>query len=172
MFKYNPYVFIHQYTHKDRVFEIDPTILLQFGRTEDSEAEEVAEASGNEIGVVPFESILEENEARILFDERSKMLRGLDQVNEDELPKQLTEGVTLAELYDMTKEEVSDIIRTGKLSQIRYFRDKELLATDWTALADVPTKIQELFRPYRQYLRDLPNQEDLDNLIVLDAPTK
>lgn len=41
----------------------------------------------------------------------------------------------------------------------RVLRNKLLLDTDWTQLADVPKKTRDLYRPYRQALRDVPQQE-------------
>jgi hypothetical protein len=48
--------------------------------------------------------------------------------------------------------EVSDELY---LSRMRYWRDGELLRTDWTQVADAPVD-QAAWATYRQALRDLP----------------
>jgi hypothetical protein len=40
-------------------------------------------------------------------------------------------------------------------------RNKLLAETDWTAGDDVPQNIKDAYRPYRQALRDITNQEDI-----------
>lgn len=42
---------------------------------------------------------------------------------------------------------------------VRSERDARLRATDWTQLPDVPEETQEAWRPFRQALRDVPEQE-------------
>ena len=59
----------------------------------------------------------------------------------------------------------SPIIYTDqeKLASIRLQRDKRLLNSDWTQLLDAPSSInKEAWAAYRQLLRDLPNQPDLN----------
>lgn len=59
----------------------------------------------------------------------------------------------------------SPIIYTDqeKLASIRLQRDKRLLNSDWTQLLDAPSYInKEAWAAYRQLLRDLPNQPDLN----------
>jgi hypothetical protein len=54
-----------------------------------------------------------------------------------------------------------------KLAFVRLQRDKRLLDCDWTQLSDTPASInKEAWATYRQLLRDLPNQSDLN----LDMP--
>jgi len=54
-----------------------------------------------------------------------------------------------------------------KLAHIRVQRDKRLLDSDWTQLLDAPASIdKEAWAVYRQLLRDLPSQPDLN----LDLP--
>lgn len=54
-----------------------------------------------------------------------------------------------------------------KLAYIRIQRDKRLLDCDWTQLSDTPASVnKEAWANYRQLLRDLPNQSDLN----LDLP--
>jgi hypothetical protein len=43
-------------------------------------------------------------------------------------------------------------------SRIKDARNKKLIETDWTQLPDVPQTTRELWEPYRQALRDLPQQ--------------
>jgi hypothetical protein len=42
---------------------------------------------------------------------------------------------------------------------VKYERDKRLSATDWTQSADVPQSTKDKWIPYRQSLRDFPQQE-------------
>ncbi len=54
-----------------------------------------------------------------------------------------------------------------KLAYIRLQRDKRLADCDWTQLSDTPASVnKEAWANYRQLLRDLPNQSDLN----LDMP--
>lgn len=43
--------------------------------------------------------------------------------------------------------------------QVRYQRDRLLVETDWTQAADVPQATKDKWAPYRQALRDVPEQE-------------
>lgn len=43
------------------------------------------------------------------------------------------------------------------LARLRYWRDNELKATDWTQVADAPID-KDAWAEYRQALRDLPEQ--------------
>ena len=45
------------------------------------------------------------------------------------------------------------------LSRLRYWRDGELVRTDWTQVADAPVD-QAAWASYRQALRDLPASND------------
>ena len=54
---------------------------------------------------------------------------------------------------------------------IREYRDRELRATDWVAGVDIPKAIQDVYFPYRQELRDLPNQPDLESVVAPERPT-
>lgn len=47
----------------------------------------------------------------------------------------------------------------GAEEYARYNRDNMLASTDWTQLPDVPKKTRDLYRPYRQALRDVPQQD-------------
>jgi len=53
-----------------------------------------------------------------------------------------------------------------KWEQIRFGRNSELAATDWTQLEDAPVD-KEAWAQYRQALRDLPNQSDLADDVEL-----
>jgi hypothetical protein len=55
-------------------------------------------------------------------------------------------------------------------AEIRADRDKRLAATDWTQVADVPQQIKDSWAPYRQALRDVPQQADFPENI--QWPTK
>lgn len=45
---------------------------------------------------------------------------------------------------------------------IRKERNKLLAETDWTAGDDVPQSIKDIYRPYRQALRNITNQENIE----------
>lgn len=45
-----------------------------------------------------------------------------------------------------------------KAARARADRDTRLKATDWTQASDIPTTTAEKWRPYRQALRDVPQQ--------------
>ena len=45
-------------------------------------------------------------------------------------------------------------------------RNKLLLATDWSQAADVPQTTKDLWAPYRQALRDVPQQADFPTTII------
>ena len=53
--------------------------------------------------------------------------------------------------------------------RIRLWRNRELVATDWTQVADAPTD-KTAWATYRQALRDLPEQDDDPKKIVF--PTR
>lgn len=44
---------------------------------------------------------------------------------------------------------------------VRKERDRLLKETDWTAGDDVPQNIKDIYRPYRQALRDITLQENI-----------
>ena len=46
----------------------------------------------------------------------------------------------------------------GTLVEARAERDRLLAATDWSQAADVPQATKDLWAPYRQALRDVPEQ--------------
>lgn len=56
-----------------------------------------------------------------------------------------------------------------KLEQLRAWRNRELAATDWTQLADAPVD-KVAWAEYRQSLRDLPANVDVDDVILPTRP--
>jgi hypothetical protein len=60
-------------------------------------------------------------------------------------------------------DEVSDALY---LTRLRYWRDGELVASDWTQLPDAPVD-KEAWAEYRQALRDLPSSNSNPRLIEL-----
>jgi len=56
-----------------------------------------------------------------------------------------------------------------KWAKIRSKRDLLLHETDWAALADSPA-ISDAMKTYRQNLRDIPSQSDVDNITWPDKP--
>ena len=56
-----------------------------------------------------------------------------------------------------------------KLEQVRNWRNAQLAATDWTQVADAPVDASA-WAAYRQALRDLPANIDLDNPVIPDPP--
>jgi|TARA_R110000764_G_scaffold237891_1_gene334444 hypothetical protein len=52
---------------------------------------------------------------------------------------------------------------------IRSQRDALLHETDWASLADSPA-ISDAMKTYRQNLRDIPSQSDVDNITWPDKP--
>jgi len=55
-----------------------------------------------------------------------------------------------------------------KWEQIRLWRDKQLMKSDWTQIAD-STADKTAWAEYRQALRDLPNQTGLADNAVFPA---
>lgn len=57
---------------------------------------------------------------------------------------------------------------------IRAYRNKELVASDWTQLSDVTLSNEkvEAWKQYRQELRDMFKQNDNPKLIVFPEPPK
>lgn len=52
----------------------------------------------------------------------------------------------------------------------RLERYKRLAVTDWTQNADIPQATKDLWAPYRQALRDVPQQAGFPNNIVWPTP--
>jgi septation ring formation regulator EzrA len=53
--------------------------------------------------------------------------------------------------------ESATISSDEELSWVRSTRNQILSESDWTQLPDVPKEVQELWKDYRQQLRDLPS---------------
>jgi len=54
-------------------------------------------------------------------------------------------------------ENANEVLDENLFSRFRYWRDGELVATDWTQVADAPVD-KAAWATYRQELRDLPAQ--------------
>lgn len=63
----------------------------------------------------------------------------------------------------------SDATDDQKLDQIRLWRNGELVATDWTQVADAPVDATA-WAVYRQALRDLPATIDIANPVLPNPP--
>jgi hypothetical protein len=61
-----------------------------------------------------------------------------------------------------------DATNEQKWEQIRNWRNRELVATDWAMISDAPTD-KEAWATYRQALRDLPAQGGLADAAVFPA---
>jgi len=57
-----------------------------------------------------------------------------------------------------------------KMEQVRNWRNAQLAGTDWTQVADAPVNASA-WATYRQHLRDLPANIDLDNPVIPDPPS-
>lgn len=57
------------------------------------------------------------------------------------------------------------------VSSLKADRNKRLVASDWTQLPDVPQTTRDLWEPYRQALRDFPQQSDFPwyDLVVVET---
>lgn len=53
---------------------------------------------------------------------------------------------------------------------VRNRRDQLLRESDWTQLEDAPPTVKALYKPYRQALRDMPQQPGFPNAV--DFPDK
>lgn len=56
------------------------------------------------------------------------------------------------------------------LIMARIQRNKLLVSTDWTQNADIPQATKDLWAPYRQALRDVPQQAGFPDNIVWPTP--
>jgi hypothetical protein len=65
--------------------------------------------------------------------------------------------------------EVSKPTAEQKWSEIRAKRNYLLHETDWASLADSPA-ISDAMKTYRQDLRDIPSQSDVDNITWPSKP--
>lgn len=55
-------------------------------------------------------------------------------------------------------------------SKARIERNNLLMSTDWTQFSDIPQATKDLWAPYRQALRDVPQQAGFPDNIVWPAP--
>ncbi len=66
----------------------------------------------------------------------------------------------------------SEELKAQEIAVIRARRDAELAATDWTQMPDVPQSTKNKWAPYRQALRDVPQQAGFpDNIQWPEMPT-
>ena len=81
-------------------------------------------------------------------------------------------GETTAREYTQSEKDVIAAMQPStdqKWVRVRQQRDALLHETDWAALADSPA-ISDAMTAYRQALRDLPAQSDVDNITWPDKP--
>ena len=57
-----------------------------------------------------------------------------------------------------------------KSAKVREERNEKLAATDWTQASDVPQSVKDSYAPYRQALRDVPQQAGFPSEVTW--PTK
>ena len=73
-------------------------------------------------------------------------------------------GTTIQSQLGMTDAECDAVITPEKWRQVRAYRDKLLVESDWTQGDDVPSSIKTPYATYRQALRDITTGTDPDNL--------
>jgi hypothetical protein len=69
----------------------------------------------------------------------------------------LTRGVYVGNIL-MLRDNVTPVFKAPTIENVRTQRNYLLLMCDWTQLPDVPQATQTAWRPYRQALRDFPQQ--------------
>jgi len=57
-----------------------------------------------------------------------------------------------------------------KKLQVRNERNRLLAATDWTQANDIPQTTKDLWAPYRQALRDVPQQDGFPTNVIWPLP--
>ncbi len=77
---------------------------------------------------------------------------------------------------DLTSEEIAELEARDatyaagadirKAAEVRSERNAKLAATDWTQADDVPQSVKDSYAPYRQALRDVPQQSGFPNQVV------
>jgi len=72
--------------------------------------------------------------------------------------------VDLNTLKLVPKEIIDDF--SLKETEIRNQRNSLLKETDWTQLEDIPQELKNIYKKYRQSLRDLPLQEGFPDNVV------
>ena len=80
------------------------------------------------------------------------------------------------ERVDLTPEEIAELEARDaayaagadirKAVEVRSERNAKLAATDWTQANDVPQAVKDSYAPYRQALRDVPQQSGFPNQVV------
>lgn len=61
-------------------------------------------------------------------------------------------------------------IETELAKEVRRERDQRIAATDWTQFPDVPESTRALWQPYRQALRDVPQQDGFPHDVTWPDP--
>jgi hypothetical protein len=89
---------------------------------------------------------------------------------------QHTHKMVNGERVDLTPEEIAELeardaahaanADTRKAAEVRSERNAKLAATDWTQANDVPQAVKDSYAPYRQALRDVPQQSGFPNQVV------
>ena len=71
----------------------------------------------------------------------------------------LPEGAGIGWVFDGQKWDNPNKPTTEQIAEnVRFQRNSILAATDWTQAADVPQATKDKWAPYRQALRDIPQQ--------------
>jgi hypothetical protein len=79
-------------------------------------------------------------------------------------------AMTDAEIAKFNANKPTDAeILANKWQSIRAQRDGKLLETDWRATSD--RTLSDAWRDYRQALRDVPAQTDVDNIVWPTEPS-
>tara|TARA_B100002052_G_scaffold176856_1_gene160971 strand:+ start:1293 stop:1553 length:261 start_codon:yes stop_codon:yes gene_type:complete len=79
-------------------------------------------------------------------------------------------ALTDAEIAEMKANAPTDAeILARKWQQIRAERNQKLFETDWRATSD--RTLSDAWRDYRQALRDVPAQTDVDNIVWPTEPS-
>lgn len=74
-------------------------------------------------------------------------------------------GQTIQGMLNLTDAECTSLVNSAKWEQIRKYRDKLLVESDWTQGEDVPSVIKNAWVTYRQSLRDITNESSPDNVV-------
>ena len=83
---------------------------------------------------------------------------------EDGFSEHPNAGERLMDVLGMTDEEADQAVVDGNWNRVRDHRDKFLSRTDWSQGADVPENIKSKYLTFRQALRDITNQSDVENI--------
>ena len=89
----------------------------------------------------------------------------------DPVTNELSFGDKLRNILGMSDEEVLSCHTEGLLNQLRFERNKKLIECDWSGVEDLPQKVKDTWRPYRQALRDITDTyNSLEEVIWPDKP--